>query len=95
MADNSEESLELQEWQSKTQQSEENSTGLLDDLKANLETMSGMSLDHVKVHYNSSKSAKLGAYAYVKISLDLRIAMKKHKKISKNAVQAFLEIFFI
>lgn len=53
MADNSEESLKMQQWQNKIQQSEENSTGLPNELKTNLENMSGMALDHVKVHYNS------------------------------------------
>lgn len=84
MADNSEESLELQEWQSKTQQAEENSTGLPDDLKANLEGMSGMSLDHVKVHYNSSKPAKLGAYAYAKFP-NIYIASGQEKHLPEEA----------
>ncbi|MFT5645906.1 MAG: putative metalloenzyme YecM, partial [Aureispira sp.] len=66
MADNSEESLDLQEWQSKVQQSEENTTGLPDALKVNLESKYGMSLDHIKVHYNASKPAKLEAHAYAK-----------------------------
>lgn len=39
-------------------------TGLPDQLKAGLEALSGMSLDHVKVHYNSSKPAGLNAHAY-------------------------------
>lgn len=84
MADNSEESLEMQAWQSKVQQSEENSTGLPDDLKANLEAMSGMSLDHIKVHYNSSKPAKLDAHAYAKFP-NLYIAQGQEKHLPEEA----------
>jgi len=41
-----------------------NRTGLPDALKAGVESMSGMSLDHVRVHYNSSQPAQLNAHAY-------------------------------
>ncbi len=41
-----------------------NNTGLPDNLKAGVESLSGMSLDNVKVHYNSSKPAQLNAHAY-------------------------------
>ena len=84
MADNSEESLDLQEWQSKVQQSEENSTGLPDDLKTNLESTSGMSLDHVKVHYNSSKPAELQAHAYAKFP-NIYIATGQEKHLPEEA----------
>ncbi|MGB3465151.1 MAG: DUF4157 domain-containing protein, partial [Cyclobacteriaceae bacterium] len=33
-------------------------------LKTNIESLSGYSMDDVKVHYNSSKPAQLNAYAY-------------------------------
>ena len=66
MMDNSEESLQMQAWQNKVQQSEKNTTGLPDKLKTNLENMSGLSLDNIKVHYNSSKPSQLDAYAYAK-----------------------------
>jgi hypothetical protein len=39
-------------------------TGLPADLKGGMESLSGMSLDHVKVHYNSSKPAAVQAHAY-------------------------------
>lgn len=38
--------------------------GLPEDLKSGVESLSGMSLDHVKVHYNSQKPAQLNALAY-------------------------------
>ncbi|CAA6825951.1 MAG: Unknown protein [uncultured Sulfurovum sp.] len=84
MADNSEESLDLQEWQSKVQQSEENTTGLPDALKANLESKYGMSLDHIKVHYNSSKPAKLEAHAYAKFP-NIYIAPGQEKHLPEEA----------
>jgi hypothetical protein len=42
----------------------ENTTGLPDNLKAGVESLSGLSLDDVQVHYNSSKPAEVGALAY-------------------------------
>jgi len=45
-------------------QKKENKTGLPDHLKAGMENLSNQSLDHVKVHYNSSKPAKVQALAY-------------------------------
>ena len=41
-----------------------NNTGLPENLKSGIESLSGMSMDHVKVHYNSSQPAQLNARAY-------------------------------
>ncbi len=41
-----------------------NNTGLPDNLKAGIEALSGMSMDHVKVNYNSDKPAQLQAHVY-------------------------------
>jgi hypothetical protein len=41
-----------------------NDTGLPDQLKSGIENLSGMSMDGVKVHYNSSQPAQLNALAY-------------------------------
>lgn len=41
-----------------------NNTGLPDDLKNGVESLSGYSLDDVRVHYNSSKPATVQALAY-------------------------------
>ncbi|MFZ6776508.1 DUF4157 domain-containing protein [Undibacterium sp. Ji83W] len=41
-----------------------NQTGLPDSLKTGIETLSGISMDHVRVHYNSSKPRQLNALAY-------------------------------
>src|SRR5437899_1109591 len=39
-------------------------TGLPDALKSGVESLSGMSLDNVDVHYNSSEPAQLDALAF-------------------------------
>jgi Domain of unknown function (DUF4157) len=41
-----------------------NTTGLPDNLKAGVESLSGMSMDGVNVHYNSEQPAQLNALAY-------------------------------
>jgi len=41
-----------------------NNTGLPDNLKSGVESLSGLSLDNVKVHYNSPEPAQLNAQAY-------------------------------
>ncbi len=41
-----------------------NMTGMPDHIKAGVEHLSGMSLDHVSVNYNSPKPAQLNAHAY-------------------------------
>jgi hypothetical protein len=43
-----------------------NRTGLPDRLKRGVEALSGLSLDGVKVHYNSSTPAQLDAHAYAR-----------------------------
>src|SRR5262245_5745170 len=44
---------------SQDERERENTTGLPDHLKTGVETLSGVSLDNVKVHYNSLKPAAL------------------------------------
>lgn len=43
---------------------QKNNTGLPDNLKSGMENLSGMNLNHVNVHYNSSKPAAVQAHAY-------------------------------
>jgi hypothetical protein len=50
-----------------------NNTGLPDNLNAGIESLSGLSLAHVKVHYNSSQPAQLNALAYAQGS-DIHLA---------------------
>ncbi|MES2545013.1 MAG: DUF4157 domain-containing protein [Bacteroidota bacterium] len=47
-----------------TIQKKENNTGLPDNLKSGIESLSGHFTDDVKVHYNSAKPASLEALAY-------------------------------
>ena len=44
--------------------SRRNATGLPDKLKAGIESLSGIAMDGVRVHYNSSKPARFHALAY-------------------------------
>ena len=54
-------------------QKKENSTGMPDNLKAGVENLSGMTMDNVKVHYNSSRPTQLNAHAYAQ-GTDIHIA---------------------
>jgi hypothetical protein len=54
-------------------------TGLPDGLKSGVEQLSGMSLDHVRVHYNSSRPAQLQAHAFAQGSqIHLGPGQEKH-----------------
>ena len=56
-----------------------NQTGLPKQLKSGIESLSGMSMDHVKVHYNSAKPAQLQAHAYAQGSeIHLGAGQEKH-----------------
>ncbi len=60
-------------------QRKENKTGLPDQLKAGVESLSGLSLNDVKVHYNSEKPAQLNAHAYAQGSeIHLAAGQEKH-----------------
>ncbi|MFN4095184.1 MAG: DUF4157 domain-containing protein [Sphingomonas sp.] len=50
-----------------------NGTGLPDAIKSGVEALSGMSMDHVRVHHNSPKPAQLNAHAYAQGS-DIHVA---------------------
>lgn len=56
-----------------------NNTGLPNNLKLGMENLSGMSLNHVKVHYNSPKPAAVQAHAYAQGSnIHLGSGQEKH-----------------
>ncbi|MEI7087076.1 DUF4157 domain-containing protein [Pectobacterium versatile] len=62
-----------------TVQRQANKTGLPDNLKSGMENLSGMSLDHVRVHYNSAKPAAVQAHAYAQGSnIHLGSGQEKH-----------------
>ncbi|MCX5954659.1 MAG: DUF4157 domain-containing protein [Cyanobacteria bacterium] len=62
----------------------ENKTGLPDNLKASIESLSGLSLDHVKVHFNSAQPAQLNALAYAQGS-DIHLAPGQEQHLPHEA----------
>ena len=61
-----------------------NRTGLPDGLKSGVESLSGMSLDNVNVHYNSSQPAQLNALAYTQGS-DIHVAPGQERHLPHEA----------
>jgi hypothetical protein len=61
-----------------------NNTGLPDDLKVGIEKLSGLSMDDVKVHYNSDKPEQLGALAYAQ-GTDIYIASGQEEHLAHEA----------
>lgn len=60
------------------------STGLPDNLKSGIESLSGYSMDDVKVHYNSSKPEEVGAHAYAQ-GTDIHLAPGQEKHLPHEA----------
>lgn len=61
-----------------------NETGLPDSLKTGIEALSGISLDSVRVHYNSSQPAQLNALAYAQGS-DIHVAPGQERHLPHEA----------
>ena len=61
-----------------------NDTGLPDELKSGIESLSGMSLDQVRVHYNSSQPAQLDALAYTQ-GTDIHVAPGQEQHLPHEA----------
>ncbi|MCF8298332.1 MAG: DUF4157 domain-containing protein [Saprospiraceae bacterium] len=61
-----------------------NSTGLPDNLKTGMETLSGYSMDDVKVHRNSDKPAQLQAHAYAQ-GTDIHVAPGQEQHLPHEA----------
>ncbi|WP_229413528.1 eCIS core domain-containing protein [Massilia violaceinigra] len=61
-----------------------NRTGLPDQLKAGIETLSGMRMDGVRVHYNSGKAAQLNAHAYAQ-GTDIHIGPGQERHLPHEA----------
>ncbi len=85
LEDNRESTRQLKQLQSimssSRQPVQRNNTGLPDNLKSGMENISGMSLDHVKVHYNSSKPAAVQAHGYAQGS-DIHLASGQERHLS-------------
>jgi hypothetical protein len=65
-------------------QLKKNNSGLPDNLKSGVENLSGLSMDDVKVHYNSDKPAQLNAHAYAQ-GTDIHIASGQEKHLPHEA----------
>lgn len=61
-----------------------NTTGLPDQLKDGIETLSNITLDDVRVHYNSAKPATMQALAYAQ-GTDIHIAPGQERHLSHEA----------
>jgi hypothetical protein len=59
-------------------------TDLPDHLKAGIENLSGLSMEHVKVHYNSSEPAHLHALAYTQ-GADIHLASGQERHLPHEA----------
>ena len=64
-----------------------NRTGLPDRLKAGIERLSGLSMDHIRVRRNSSKPASLDALAYTQGS-EIHVAPGQERHLPHEAWHA-------
>jgi hypothetical protein len=67
-----------------TVQKKENKTGLPDNLKSGIESLAGMDLSDVKVHYNSAQPAQLNAHAYAQGN-QIHVASGQEKHLAHEA----------
>jgi hypothetical protein len=66
------------------QRAKANDSGLPNTLKAGVESLSGVSMDGVQVHYNSSKPAQLNALAYAQ-GRDIHVAPGQEQHLPHEA----------
>ena len=59
-------------------------SGLPSALKAGIEDLSGMSMDHVRVHYNSARPARLDALAHAQ-GADIHVAPGQDHHLAHEA----------
>jgi hypothetical protein len=62
----------------------QNKTGIPDQVKAGVESLSGISLDSVNVHYNSAKPAQMQALAYTQGN-EIHVAPGQEKHVAHEA----------
>lgn len=75
---------EIPEEEEPLQTKRENDTGMPDNLKAGVESLSRMDMSDVKVHYNSSKPAEVGALAYTQ-GTNIHVAPGQEKHLPHEA----------
>ncbi|HAA30298.1 MAG TPA: hypothetical protein DCE56_24720 [Cyanobacteria bacterium UBA8553] len=63
---------------------QKNQTGMPDNLKAGVETLSGLPMNDVKVHYNSAKPAQLHAHAYTQ-GTEIHVSPGQEKHLPHEA----------
>jgi hypothetical protein len=63
---------------------EENNTGMPDNLKAGVESLSEMDMGNVRVHYNSSKPSEVGALAYTQ-GTEIHVAPGQERHLPHEA----------
>lgn len=68
----------------KTIQRQENKTGMPDNLKSGIESISGVDVSDVRVHYNSSKPAQMNAHAYAQ-GTNIHIAPSQEQHLPHEA----------
>ena len=61
-----------------------NQTGMPDDLKSGIESLSGVDVSDVRVHYSSSRPAQLSAHAYAQGN-DIHLASGQEKHLPHEA----------
>jgi Domain of unknown function (DUF4157) len=66
------------------EEAQEQTTGLPERLKMGIEAISGISMDDVKVHYNSLKPRQIGALAYTQ-GTDIYLAPGQEQHLSHEA----------
>ena len=75
---------EMREEEEPLQAKRENRTGIPDNLKAGVESLSGIDLNDVKVHYNSSKPAEVRALAYTQ-GTEIHVAPGQERHLPHEA----------
>ena len=75
---------EEEELQMKQREPPRNATGMPDRLKAGIESLSGVPLDDVRVHYNSAQPAQLDALAYAQ-GTDIHLAPGQERHLPHEA----------
>ena len=75
---------EIPEEEEPLQTKRENNTGMPDNLKAGVESLSGIDMSDVRVHYNSDKPAEVGALAYTQ-GTNIHVAPGQEKHLPHEA----------
>ncbi|HWQ48695.1 MAG TPA: DUF4157 domain-containing protein [Methanosarcina sp.] len=75
---------EIPEEEEPLQTKRENNTGMPDNLKAGVESLSGIDMSDVRVHFNSSKPAEVGALAYTQ-GTDIHVASGQEQYLPHEA----------